>query len=86
MARDAASCDVSAWPVRIAAKQAFAAFVYEYESRCLLNAGVCGCGRCRDRLDTPILRERLDKLVAAINDEPTTIDASRGSLIEVDER
>jgi hypothetical protein len=70
--------------MRVETKRAFAAFVFAYEERCLLKAGTCACMRPRERLDTPALRALLDKLVSAMNDEPETFDASRGSLLEVD--
>lgn len=70
--------------MRVETKKAFAAFVFAYEERCLLNAGMCACMRPRERLDSTKLRALLDKLVAAVNDEPETFDASRISLLEVD--
>jgi hypothetical protein len=70
--------------MRTNTKRLFAEFVFAYEERCLLHAGTCACLRPRDRLDTPELRAKLDKLVNAVNDEPETIDASRVSLCEVD--
>lgn len=69
--------------MRTETKRALAEFAYEYESRCALHAGMCACMRPRDRLDTPELRTKLDKLIALANDEPETFDASRGSLLEV---
>jgi hypothetical protein len=70
--------------LRTATKKLFARFLFEIEERQLLEGGNCKCGRPRDRLLTTGMRETLDKLRDAVNQEPETVDWTRGELLDVD--